>query len=211
MLDAALGVFADHGYDGATLDEVAERAEFGKGTLYNYFPGGKEELYHALFEERVVNGLYAVVETTLPEDRPLTTRALAREAFQDLIQGLLTLFETNRSVLRLFMTEGPRAFHDPQRMSEVVRLFAGFTDAVARGVERAVASGALRPLPALPVAHLLIGNVRGMLMAHAAEDCAPQALTSLPPFDSATMAAFTTTVLFDGLLAPGAEAPSPDA
>ena len=33
MLDAALGVFADHGYDGATLDEVAERAEFGKGTL----------------------------------------------------------------------------------------------------------------------------------------------------------------------------------
>ena len=44
MLDAALAVFAEKGYDGATLDEVAERAEFGKGTLYNYFPTSKNFL-----------------------------------------------------------------------------------------------------------------------------------------------------------------------
>ncbi|HEX8299915.1 MAG TPA: TetR/AcrR family transcriptional regulator, partial [Rubricoccaceae bacterium] len=54
MLDAALGVFGDKGFDGATVDEIAERAEFGKGTLYNYFPGGKDELYLTLFEDVVV-------------------------------------------------------------------------------------------------------------------------------------------------------------
>ena len=173
MLDAALAVFGEKGFEGATLDEIAERAEFGKGTLYNYFPGGKEELYRTLFEERVVRGLYDVAGRTLPEGRPLATRAEAREAFRDFIGGLLAHFEANRSVLRLFMTEGPRAFHDPERMAEVIELFADFTAMVAGAVERAVEAGSLRPLPALPVAHLLIGNVRGVLMAHAAADCAP--------------------------------------
>jgi len=210
MLDAALSVFGEKGFEGATLDEIAERAEFGKGTLYNYFPGGKDELYRSLFEERVVNGLYAVVEATLPESRPLATAAEVRTAFRDFIVGLLAHFEANRSVLRLFMAEGPRAFHDPDRMTHVVRLFAGFTDAVTSALERAQAAGALRPLPALPVAHLLIGNVRGVLMAHAMADCAPTGLPAAPPLAPGETADLITTVLFDGLLAP-AGTPAPDA
>jgi AcrR family transcriptional regulator len=45
MLEAARAVFAEKGYANATLEEIAQRAEFGKGTLYNYFPGGKDELF----------------------------------------------------------------------------------------------------------------------------------------------------------------------
>ena len=202
MLDAALAVFGEKGFEGATLDEIAERAEFGKGTLYNYFPGGKDELYHALFEERVVYGLYTVVGQTLPEDRPLTTRTEARAAFHDFILGLLEHFEANRSVLRLFMAEGPRVFHDPARMAEIIRLFAGFTDTVTRAVERAIEDGALRPLPASTIAHLLIGNVRGILMAHAAADCAPPEGHGMPALVPSETAEFITTALFDGLLVP---------
>ncbi len=211
MLDAALAVFGENGFEGATLDEIAERAEFGKGTLYNYFPGGKDELYHTLFAEHVVAGLYAVAERALPESRPLGTRAETRSAFHDFILGLLEHFDANRSVLRLFMAEGPRAVHDPERMAEVIRLFAGFTDAVTGAVERAVESGSLRPFPAAPIAHLLIGNVRGLLMAHTAADCAPPGLQGMPPLVPSQTAAFITTALFDGLLAPTPDAPSPDA
>ncbi|NNE70602.1 MAG: helix-turn-helix transcriptional regulator, partial [Rhodothermales bacterium] len=35
ILDAARTVFAERGFVGATLEEIASRAEFGKGTLYN--------------------------------------------------------------------------------------------------------------------------------------------------------------------------------
>ena len=210
MLDAALAVFGEKGFGGATLDEIAERAEFGKGTLYNYFPGGKDELYNALFEDRVVGGLHAVVRETMPESRPLTTPAQARAAFHDFILGLLEHFEANRPVLRLYMSEAPRSLHDAERMGQMIRLFAGFTEAVTAAIQRAVDAGALRPLPAAPVAHLLIGNVRGVLMAHAAADCAPPDLKVLPPFVPADTADLITTVLFDGLLAP-AGAPSPDA
>ena len=44
ILDAALSVFAKKTYESATLDEIAERAEYGKGTLYNYFKG-KEDIF----------------------------------------------------------------------------------------------------------------------------------------------------------------------
>ena len=43
ILDAAQQVFFERGFEAATMDEVAEAAQLGKGTLYNYFRT-KEEL-----------------------------------------------------------------------------------------------------------------------------------------------------------------------
>lgn len=47
ILSAARTVFAHRGYSGATLDEIASRAAFAKGTLYNYFDS-KRELFRAV-------------------------------------------------------------------------------------------------------------------------------------------------------------------
>ena len=44
ILKAALSVFAKKTYESATLDEIAEKAEYGKGTLYNYFKS-KEDIF----------------------------------------------------------------------------------------------------------------------------------------------------------------------
>ena len=44
ILDAAIHIFAKKGFKATTLDEIAEKSEFGKGTIYNYF-SNKEELY----------------------------------------------------------------------------------------------------------------------------------------------------------------------
>lgn len=46
IVEAACNVFAEKGFERATLEEIAERAEYGKGTLYNYFKN-KEDLYAA--------------------------------------------------------------------------------------------------------------------------------------------------------------------
>lgn len=49
ILAAARKVFGEHGYEGATLDEVAREAEFAKGTIYSYFDS-KADLFAALAE-----------------------------------------------------------------------------------------------------------------------------------------------------------------
>ncbi|MCP5116690.1 MAG: TetR/AcrR family transcriptional regulator [bacterium] len=37
IVDAALELFTQHGIAGVTVDEIAEAADVGKGTIYNYF------------------------------------------------------------------------------------------------------------------------------------------------------------------------------
>jgi AcrR family transcriptional regulator len=49
LLDAAAAVFAEKGYDGATMTEIAERAGAAIGSLYQFFPS-KEALAEALFD-----------------------------------------------------------------------------------------------------------------------------------------------------------------
>jgi AcrR family transcriptional regulator len=52
LLDAAARVYGRRGFDGATLDEVAEEAGFTKGAVYDHF-GSKENLLIALLDEHL--------------------------------------------------------------------------------------------------------------------------------------------------------------
>src|SRR5450759_2484874 len=47
LLDAALAVFAEHGFDTANLDQIAEAAGLTKGAIYSNFIG-KDELFYAM-------------------------------------------------------------------------------------------------------------------------------------------------------------------
>jgi len=49
ILSAAIPLFAKKGYENTTIDEIAEKAEFGKGTIYNYFHS-KEEIHLGIYE-----------------------------------------------------------------------------------------------------------------------------------------------------------------
>jgi len=50
IIDASVKLFAGKGFNNTTLDDIAASAEFGKGTLYNYF-SSKEEIYSAIVED----------------------------------------------------------------------------------------------------------------------------------------------------------------
>lgn len=50
LVAVALGVFAERGYAGTELAEIAAAAGVGRPLLYHYFEGGKEDLYVAVLE-----------------------------------------------------------------------------------------------------------------------------------------------------------------
>jgi AcrR family transcriptional regulator len=58
LLDAAATVFAQRGYEGASLDEIAEAAGFTRGAIYKNFDG-KEDLFFAVFDRQVGENLGA--------------------------------------------------------------------------------------------------------------------------------------------------------
>lgn len=50
-LIARLGdVFREHGFEGASLSVITEATGLGKGSLYNHFPGGKDEMAAAVLD-----------------------------------------------------------------------------------------------------------------------------------------------------------------
>jgi AcrR family transcriptional regulator len=61
LLDAAAVVFAEKGFHGSTIDEVAKRAGFTKGAVYSNFTS-KEDLFLALLDDRIDRQFAIVVE-----------------------------------------------------------------------------------------------------------------------------------------------------
>src|ERR1700740_3160919 len=64
ILDAARKVFLARGFEGASIDEIAEAARSGKPTIYARFPG-KEALFTAVVMQSVAANT-ARVETFTP-------------------------------------------------------------------------------------------------------------------------------------------------
>jgi len=213
MIAAALAVFAEKGFAAATMDEIAERSEFGKGTLYNYF-ADKHALLIASFDE-VYDGLVALIEGYFAAENPEGERAAdgataagrkrtTRAVFHDFIALLIGYFQEHLPLFVVIVREAQRMAFDAE--AEHVAYVARQRDRVVTAIERplaaAMARGELRALPAHGVAHLLMGNVQGYLMyAACAAPGAPHPLKT-----PAEAAAFITTVLFDGLLADAARA-----
>lgn len=50
LIEAALAVFAERGYAGTELADVAAAAGVGRPLIYHYFENGKEDLYVAVLE-----------------------------------------------------------------------------------------------------------------------------------------------------------------
>ncbi|MFD0859120.1 TetR family transcriptional regulator C-terminal domain-containing protein [Roseovarius aquimarinus] len=69
ILDAALDVFSQHGYRGATLDQIAESAGLSKPNILYYF-AGKEEIHATLLHQLMDTWLEPLRQID-PEGEPL--------------------------------------------------------------------------------------------------------------------------------------------
>jgi AcrR family transcriptional regulator len=177
ILDAALTVFAEHGYEAARLDDMAARAGVAKGTLYLYFKD-KEALFEALVRGAVSPMLQKVGEFSAAPGTKAT----------DVLQFFFAMFRqevlgTNRKLLlRLIISEGPRfpslaEFYYREVVSKGLQLVRSVArNGVARGE---FASDAVARHPQLLVAPLLMAliwdglfsridplDVEGLLAAH---------------------------------------------
>ena len=100
ILDVALDLFLEKGYDKTSLREVAEQLGFSKAALYYHF-ASKEDIFKALHQR-----LHAMTVNTLPiGEGPLTLRSWAT-----LLDGFIDMIPANRRLLA--MHERNRAAFD---------------------------------------------------------------------------------------------------
>jgi len=130
ILEAGLDVFSQHGFRGATLDQIAEVAGLSKPNLLYYFPS-KDAVYLGVMDQLLDTWLdplremnskgdpvteilgYVRRKLDLSRDYPRESRLFANEILQGAprmmaaIEGpLKTLVDEKSAVLRRWMAEG---------------------------------------------------------------------------------------------------------
>jgi AcrR family transcriptional regulator len=105
LLDAAEGIFAAKGFEGASLDEIADTAGYTRGAIYKHF-ANKEDLFMAVnqrFNERFLTGFLDLIDpSTEPEDLDLAAMAKRWHDLQkrDITRGYALGAEFSLYVLR---------------------------------------------------------------------------------------------------------------
>ncbi|WP_165945856.1 TetR family transcriptional regulator [Micromonospora sp. KC606] len=69
LVNSALGLFAERGYEATTIADIAAGADVSTRTFFSYFPS-KEEILFADTEERLALAL-AVIDQRGPQDEPV--------------------------------------------------------------------------------------------------------------------------------------------
>ncbi len=97
ILDAAIRLFTENGFEQTSMDELARAAGVGKGTIYGYFKT-KEEIFLAYCEAEI-DFSFAALDRKLDENAPLVDQLVAQ------MMGQLTFVTGNREFGRIFARE----------------------------------------------------------------------------------------------------------
>jgi TetR/AcrR family acrAB operon transcriptional repressor len=154
ILDAAARCFAEAGYAGTTVDDIAARAGVSKGAIYWHFEGGKREVFLALGDraiEEFVQGAQALEGRGAPDEclaRMFTEAGrVTREA--------LPLVELSLEFLA-------HAGRDPELRDRLTREFQRVAAPIEREIARGVESGMFRPVDPACAAFAMVAALGGL-------------------------------------------------
>ena len=164
LLDAAEQVFAQRGFDGASLEEIAETAGYTRGAIYKHF-GSKEELFLAAnerFNERYVQTFTDMLDPEVPADQ-IDLSAVARRWAE------MHRREAGRSALgaefNLYV------LRHPECREQVAAQFRRTAEMVAGFIEQqAKQSGMKTRMPTLTLARLALAASDGIALATRFDD-----------------------------------------
>jgi AcrR family transcriptional regulator len=157
ILRASYKVFDEVGFSAATMDQIAERAELAKGTIYLYFKS-KEEVYFSL----LTDGLDILIRLLqdLESQDPPPERLLEPTA-----ATLLRFYQDHTGYFRMFMLmqqEDMRAKLSTELSDRINERATTILNLLARPIAKYGNGPAARPENAWQVANVLWGAFNGI-------------------------------------------------
>lgn len=101
LIDVGRSLFADHGFEATSVEEIAAVAKVSKPVVYEHF-GGKEGLY-AVIVDREQRALMGAITTALSDDPRAHPRLLLERA----ALALLGYVETSTDGFRIMVRDSP--------------------------------------------------------------------------------------------------------
>jgi AcrR family transcriptional regulator len=152
ILDAAIRVFADHGYHGARVGDIAQDAGVAHGLLYHYF-ASKDDVLRTIFVENwgeLIERFRAVEDADEP----------APEKLEGIAKILLRTWRNDPALVTVMVREVARSQHIQDQVLEVREAFA----IVQRVIEQGQRDGSFRrDVDARLASWLLYGGLEEVL------------------------------------------------
>jgi AcrR family transcriptional regulator len=166
ILDAGLQTFAEKGYFGSSLHDIAKRVGVRESALYNYF-GSKEALFHAILD--------AADETKHEEWAAFLAEPMrdARSVLERLTTRILEIFcEPRRQYLFLLMMSDGMRLAKRGELDLVGRMTSGA--APFKGlIQRLISDGSLRPGDPDVLTMVFMGPLMVWRQVHAVDSGSP--------------------------------------
>jgi AcrR family transcriptional regulator len=186
ILSAAVKLFAEKGYEYTTLDEIAEAAEFGKGTLYNYFQN-KEDLYLAILEDIFESFLFNLKKISK------TTRSFYDFVYE-VIENVLRFHMENQYAFMLLVHERLHVVKNtPFEIPEKLKKMHQESERIhKKRIREAIKNGEIASLDVDKIIHIY----RSMMFAYIFGIVSCNKNSEI---DVAKETQFVTSVLFNGI------------
>jgi AcrR family transcriptional regulator len=150
IMQAALPVFAEKGFKGATNRDIAERAGIAPGLIYHYFKN-KEDLFSAIIDE-----FLPVSRVTLPLES--MTEVPPVQLLPLLVHGLSGILQEGHFflVMRILIAE---TMYAPEQGHRVNAIFKALIDPFTVYLQAQIARGHLRDADPLLMAQSFFASI----------------------------------------------------
>ena len=149
IAQAAKAVFAERGYQGATLEEIAQRAGMSKATIYIYYKN-KDDLFLQVVEE-LVNTAMAITAEEATTSRPPIEKLYA------MVRNKMEFYERERDFFRIYLNEKHGleiAPKDPHKQA-LREMYLQGIHTLAKVIQEGMDVGVLRPMDSRRLAFFL--------------------------------------------------------
>lgn len=146
ILEAALKIFTNKGYNGSTTAEIARAAGVAEGTIFRHF-ATKKELLIAVLKPKIIDG---IVSLDKEHKDPV-------EFFRCFIKNRLELVKENDGLIRFMFAEAQ--YHDEVREALAKGILEQGISIVQPWFEKGVEQGVFKPVPFLSVMRSFMGTV----------------------------------------------------
>jgi AcrR family transcriptional regulator len=133
-------VFAERGYQGATLEDVAQRLGMSKATIYIYYKN-KDDLFLHVVENLVASNLEAITQEAQAPKEPIET--LSR-----MVYTMISFYERERDFFRIYLHEKHGlevAPKDPHKRT-LRDMYIQAVDHLASVLQEGMDAGQIRPM-----------------------------------------------------------------
>lgn len=136
ILEAAKEVFVEYGFDGASMQKIADRAGINKALLHYYFRS-KEKLFEATFREVFVSMVPPLIDT-MKKEKPL------EEKIRIFVEKYIDTLRDNPLVPLFILHELNR---NPENLPELVKEAGIDPKMFISQISSEIEAGRIRPVP----------------------------------------------------------------